>query len=86
MSYKNSGLLIPLIERKIIRLPLHHWIRWYDMYMALSAGKSRKNGAREIVIGFFTCYYEDHPEVEMTISYGAFDKMLNFMRKRMYED
>ncbi len=76
-------MLTPLVEHRIIRLPLHHWIRWYDLYVQLSEGKSRKNGARDAVIGFFTCYYDEHPDLRMSISYSTFDKMLNFMHRKL---
>ncbi len=60
-----------------------HWLRWWNMYESESAGKGRYNGARNKVWDYFTTYYLLHPEEDMDISYGALDRVIQFMKKTL---
>ncbi len=51
------------------------------MYQAEKQGKGRYNGARNKVWDYFETYYATHPELDMTISFAAVDRMIQFMKR-----
>ncbi len=77
----KTGLVPLLLKNGMLFTPYDQWLRWYDMYQQLSEGKSRKNGAKDMVYRFFEQYYSEHPEVDAHISFEKFERMQKFVKK-----